>query len=145
MKGVRHNVYQIYPGGRTVLKTVDPQHVPVQEDIEEVERMLNDGYMVYADREMMEREWGGTAKPQTDPVGVLFDKVTSPTIAENMLWLAQRGSLGVSNDSWRDSGLWWVNFRLSTPDKIHEFSSLGGLGDVLDCTVEWVKEFVEEE
>ena len=56
-RGVRHNAYQIYPGGRTVLKTVNPRHFSILEDIEEVERMLDEGNMVYVNREVMERAW----------------------------------------------------------------------------------------
>ncbi len=56
MRGVRHNAYQIYPGGRIVLKTVNPRHFPILKDIDEVEKQLKAGHMVYADREMIERE-----------------------------------------------------------------------------------------
>ncbi len=58
MSEMRVIAYQVYPGGRTVLKEVDPEEVSVLDDIEEVERMLNDGYTVYVEQEVLERAWG---------------------------------------------------------------------------------------
>lgn len=51
------NAYQIYPGGRMILRENVSEHLPVMDDIEEMERLLNEGYMVYIDQETLEREW----------------------------------------------------------------------------------------
>jgi hypothetical protein len=41
-----------------VLASVDPEEVCVLDDVEEAERMLNEGYTVYVEQETLEREWG---------------------------------------------------------------------------------------
>ena len=56
-KGVRKNAYRMHPGGRQELVWVDPVYMTILDDVEEVESMLNSGYKVYADRDMMEKSW----------------------------------------------------------------------------------------
>lgn len=51
------NAYRIYPSGSMLLVENISEDAPVLDDIEEMESMLNQGYMVYIDQEVLEREW----------------------------------------------------------------------------------------
>ena len=51
------SAYRMNPSGTMVLASVDPEEVSVLDDVEEMERMLNEGYTVYIDQETLEREW----------------------------------------------------------------------------------------
>ena len=51
------NAYRMYPSGSMLLVENISEDAPVLDDIEDMERMLNQGYMVYIDQETLEREW----------------------------------------------------------------------------------------
>jgi len=51
------NAYRIYPSGSMLLLENVSEDVPVLDDIEVMERMLNEGNVVYIDQETLEREW----------------------------------------------------------------------------------------
>lgn len=58
MSEILVSAYRMYPAGPMVLALVDPEEVPVLDDVEEAERMLNEGNMVYVDQKALERAWG---------------------------------------------------------------------------------------